>query len=251
MRNRLWNSHTHDEPFKNADQLATNVAADIHNWLNALKNAAPQSEVPRQLPPPPRDFTGRADDIEELVNGVKRGGVTISGVHGMGGIGKTALAHALAPDFPDGQIFLDLKGAPHKGDPSGVRPLTPADAMYHVIRSYKPEQPSLPNDSSLEAAYRAILSGKRVLLLWDNARDAEQVERLIPHPGCVMIVTSRRHFALPGLNEKNLDRLPAGEACELLLRIAPRIGAHAGEFAQLCDYLPESLTQYSVHRLRC
>src|SRR5438105_4600393 len=86
------------------------IAAASHGPASTLPTATPL----HQLPSPPRDFTGRAAELEELMNNVGRGGALISGLHGMGGIGKTALALKLAelltPRYPDAQFFLDLKG---------------------------------------------------------------------------------------------------------------------------------------------
>src|ERR1019366_7268663 len=89
-----------------------------------------------QLPAPPRDFTGRAEELNELIEAVQKGGVTISGLQGLGGVGKTALALKLAeqltPRYPDAQFYLDLKGVSKK-------PLTPKDAMEYVIRAHHPD----------------------------------------------------------------------------------------------------------------
>ncbi len=79
----------------------------------------------------------------------------------------------------------------------------------------------------------------------DNARDAQQVAPLIPPAGCLLLVTSRKHFTLPGLVEKNLDKLPPDDARDLLLRIAPRLKKEktdqVDELARLCGYLPLAL----------
>ena len=86
-----------------------------------------------------------------------------------------------------------------------------------------------------------MLDGQRALLLMDNAANAEQVEPLIPPAGCLLLVTSRQHFTVPGLAAKNLDTLSAADARELLLTIAPRIETHADEIAALCGHLPLAL----------
>ena len=97
----------------------------------------------------------------------------------------------------------------------------------------------------MASLYRSVLDGKRALLLMDNARDAQQVAPLIPPAGCLLLVTSRKHFTLPGLVEKNLDKLPPDDARELLLRIAPRLKKEKteqmDELARLCGYLPLAL----------
>jgi tetratricopeptide (TPR) repeat protein len=191
-----------------------------------------------QLPPPPSDFTGRDADITELINKIERGGVTISGLQGLGGIGKTALALKLAQQltthYPDAQFYLDLRGA-------SKQPLSAIDALSHVVRSYHPTATLPDKEAELQGLYRSVLHDQCALLLMDNALDAEQVAPLIPPVGCVLLVTSRQHFTLPGLYSKNLGTLPPDEACKLLVRIAPRIGEQASAIAKLCGYLPLAL----------
>lgn len=201
---------------------------------------APAPTVPalHQLPPPPSDFTGRVRELDELLSQIERGGVTISGLQGLGGIGKTALAlklaQQLAPRYPDAQFYLDLKGAARQ-------PLSVTDALAHVVRAYHPMAKLPESEPELKALYLSVLHGRRALLLMDNAAGREQVESLVPPEGCVLLVTSRQHFTLPGLLALNLDTLPPADARELLLKIAPRIGDYADEIANLCGYLPLAL----------
>jgi tetratricopeptide (TPR) repeat protein len=191
-----------------------------------------------QLPPPPRDFTGRVRELDELMSQIERRGVTISGLQGLGGVGKTALAlklaERLAPRYADAQFYLDLKGA-------DKQPLSVADALAHVIRAYHPTAKLSESEAELKALYLSLLHGRRALLLMDNAAGREQVEPLVPPEGCVLLVTSRQHFTLPGLFAKRLDTLSPEESRELLLKIAPRIGERADEIAQLCAHLPLAL----------
>src|SRR5215216_6221635 len=203
--------------------------------------AALNSNIPsrrHQVPPPPADFTGRADEQRELLAAIEHGGVTISGLQGMGGIGKTALAlklvEQLKPRYPDAQIYLDLKGA-------STQPLSAAEALAHVIRSFHPAAKLPDSETDLRGLYRSVLEGQRALLLMDNAFDAKQVDLLIPPASCVLLVTSRWYFTLPGMAAKNLDALAAADACSLLVKIAPRIGEWADEIAKLCGYLPQAL----------
>jgi len=197
---------------------------------------APVALSLHQLPAPPGDFTGREAELAELCERLGAG-ATISGLQGMGGVGKTALALKLAEGlmarYPDAQFFLDLRGT--------TTPLSPAEAMAHVIRGYHPTAKLPESEDELRGLYRTVLHGQRALLVMDNARDAAQVEPLIPPAGCALLVTSRWHFALPGLLAKNLDTLPVGDAEGLLLKIAPRVDGHAGEMAKLCGYLPLAL----------
>jgi tetratricopeptide (TPR) repeat protein len=191
-----------------------------------------------QVPPPPRDFTGRAAEIKELLEALELGGVTISGLHGLGGVGKTTLALKLAEllegRYPDAQFYLDLKG------PS-AQPTPAADALAHVIRAYHPTAKLPESLDDLRALYLSVLHGQRALLLMDNARNEHQVEPLIPPPGCLLMVTSRFHFTVPGLKVKNLDALLPEDSVKLLLEIAPRIGSEAAEIARLCGNLPLGL----------
>ncbi|MCA1615869.1 MAG: tetratricopeptide repeat protein [Acidobacteria bacterium] len=191
-----------------------------------------------QMPPPPGDFTGRAVELAELLANIERG-VQISGLQGQGGIGKTALAlklaERLAPRCPDAQFYLDLKGADEQ------QPLSASAALSHVLRAYYPTAKLPEGEAELRALYLSVLHGQRALLLMDNARDAAQVTPLIPPAGCVLLVTSRQHFHLPGLYAKDLDTLPPADARALLLKIAPRIDERADEIARLCGHLPLAL----------
>jgi tetratricopeptide (TPR) repeat protein len=191
-----------------------------------------------QLPPPPRDFTGRVRELEELMSRIERGGVTISGLQGLGGIGKTALAlklaERLAPHYTDAQFYLDLKGA-------DKQPLSVAEALAHVVRAYHPTAKLPEDEAELQSLYLSLLHGKRALLLMDNASGREQVEPLVPPEGCVLLVTSRQHFHVPGLSALDLETLPPEDARQLLLKIAPRIGERASEIAKRCGCLPLAL----------
>jgi tetratricopeptide (TPR) repeat protein len=200
--------------------------------------AAPLAAALHQLPPPPGDFTGRKAELAELMQAIEKGGITVSGLRGMGGIGKTALALKLAERlrerYPEAQIYLDLKGTSEK-------PLTTAEAMAHVVRSYRPTDKPPEDEAQLAGLYHSVLDGQRALLLMDNAANSAQVAPLIPPATCILLATSRQHFALPGLYPKNLEALPPEDARSLLLAIAPRIDDAADAIAELCGYLPLAL----------
>ena len=112
--------------------------------------SAPQLNSLFQLPPPPADFTGRTAELAELRAAIEKGGVHISGLQGQGGVGKTALAlklaAELAPNYPDAQIYLDLKGVSEK-------PLTAAEAMSHVLRTFHPEAKLPEKEEELRPQY--------------------------------------------------------------------------------------------------
>ncbi len=209
---------------------------------NTTVNLSPE-KIPlrnlHQLPPAPADFTGREEQLEQVLGALKEHkGAAISGLTGMGGVGKTALglvaAHQIASQYPDAQIFLDLKGV--------TDPLSASDALRHVILSFEPTADLREaNEEQLAALYQSLLADKKVLVFMDNARDAAQVRPLIPPEACALIVTSRWRFALPHMEPLRLDVLPQEEAVELLLEICRRIGASASEIAGLCGRLPLAL----------
>ena len=223
-------------------QTQTNVAENAGNVLSGEFHfhAAPPTPLQalRSIPAPPRDFTGRESDLNVMLAAFERG-ATISGVRGLGGVGKTALAcklaERLAPRYPDGSLFVELYGA-------RPQPVTTADAMKTLLRALFGAEARLPeNEPELRNLYRSALHGKRFLLLLDDAKDRAHVEPLLPSASCGVLITSRQKFALPGLQAHDLDALPPEEARALLLAICPRIGELAEELARLCGCLPLAL----------
>jgi tetratricopeptide (TPR) repeat protein len=205
-----------------------------------------------QLPSPPADFTGRAAELADLRAAASPNqqseihasrqqslGAAIFGLRGQGGVGKTALAlvlaHELAPRYSDAQLYVDLRGADEQA------PIAPAEALAAFLHAFEPTAQLPEALAERQAIYRSRLQGKSALVVLDNARDKAQVEPLLPPPGCLVLVTSRQRFALPGLVARNLDSLPRADAVALLLRIAPRIGDQAEALATLCGDLPLAL----------
>lgn len=190
-----------------------------------------------QVPPPSGDFVGREQEIETLINALRRGNrSSITAINGMGGIGKTELAllvaQRLAGDYPDAQFFINLQGT----DPN---PRSPQEVMATCLRVFLGPEARLPEDlDQLSQLYRSELSGKRVLLLLDNAADSAQVRPLRPPTGSALLVTSRQVITLPGMTTLMLDALADDEARNLLLEIAPRAAPAAEQICQLCGYLP-------------
>jgi DNA-binding SARP family transcriptional activator/Tfp pilus assembly protein PilF len=213
--------------------------------------------VPRQLPAPVRHFTGRTaelDALDALLTEATAAGapVVISAIAGSAGIGKTALAvhwaHRVADRFPDGQLYVNLRGF----DPSGS-PMAPAEAVRGFLDALAVPQERLPVDLDAQAAlYRSRLAGKRLLVVLDNARDTAQVRPLLPGtPGCLVLVTSRNRLtgliADAGAQPLPLDLFTEAEAEALLAR---RLGAArliaepqaAREIITSCARLPLALT---------
>src|SRR5690348_2824289 len=166
-------------------------------------------------------------------------------------VGKTALAvhfaHQVAGDFPDGQLYVNLRGF----DPAGP-PMTPGEAVRIFLDALGVRAGQLPASLDAQAGlYRSLLAGRRMLVLLDNARDAGQVRPLLPaSPGCLVLVTSRNQLtslaAAEGAMPLALDLLSGEEAEELL---AARLGgdrlaadrAAARELTGLCARLPLAL----------
>ncbi|MCH8252712.1 MAG: HNH endonuclease, partial [Planctomycetes bacterium] len=145
----------------------TEMKADHEAWVSKTLDAVDQPGRPRQIPSPPADFVGREEEIREILDSLGGRGATISGVRGMGGIGKTALAYVIAeqlkPDF-DAHFYVDLKGSEEK-------PMDPGDAQLRVLRAYSSDPTAkFPDDpEELTGMYRTVLSDRPALLLMDNA----------------------------------------------------------------------------------
>jgi tetratricopeptide (TPR) repeat protein len=202
--------------------------------------ADPVAMALHQLRAPVGDFVGRELEIDTLINALRREShACITGISGMGGIGKTELAllvaELLRDDYPDAQFFINLQGT----DPN---PRSPQEAMTICIRAFLGPEAKLPEESEqLLHLYRSELSSKRVLLLLDNAADSAQVRPLLPPTGCAVLVTSRQSVTLPGMTPLTLHPLTKKEARQLLLEIAARAEPAAEQICKLCGYLPLAL----------
>ncbi len=192
--------------------------------------------IPHQLPSPPVDFVGRDELLQDLENlAIRTMGFLISG---MAGSGKTVFALKLAEHlksrYPDGQFYLDLAG-------TGPKPLSLRTIMVHVISSFSTKQEIPKRQSELAGLYRTVLDNKKVLLLFDNARDATQIDSLFPSRSSTVIATSRNYFAIPGFTNRSLGPLAPQEAHTLLRRMVPRLGNETDKLAEVCGYLPLAL----------
>ena len=197
------------------------------------------------LPPRPEGFVGREVDLGKLRVLNPASGAVLTGLRGMGGIGKTALAlvlaHEWAARFPDAQIFLDARGT--QAEPPGA-----GDLLAQVIQTFHPTAKLPDDETKLKGIYHDVLGRKKVLILLDNARDAAQAAPLIPPAGCGLIVTSRHSFMLGTTAPHDVGRLPDDEAVELLRKYHPALGAtDAAALVKLCAGLPLALRLAGAH----
>jgi tetratricopeptide (TPR) repeat protein len=211
--------------------------------------------VPQQLPAV-AGFEGRATELEALTSLLEEaarpgGTVVISAIDGTAGIGKTTLAvqwaHQVAGRFPDGQLYVNLRGF----DPAGP-PVTPAEAVRGFLDAFEVPAERIPVSlHAQEALYRSLLAGRRVLVLLDNAGDTSQVWSLLPgSPGCCVVVTSRNRLTgliANGARPLTVDLLTDADARRLLARRldADRVAAQPQAVQQIiarCARLPLALS---------
>jgi tetratricopeptide (TPR) repeat protein len=210
--------------------------------------------VLHQLPSPPEQFTGRADDLAALLAALRLGNrdniapsdvipcVVISAINGLGGVGKTALAimaaYALLDEFPAMQLFLAMRT--HSPSPRSAE-----QARDSVLQAVHPEA-RLPDDEEARwSLYQNLFYAEdgqplAALVLLDDAADDAQIRRLAPPPPGALLATSRRQ--LQSGQSLHLDRLAREESVPLLLAYAPRLKPEqADALAKRCGDLPIAL----------
>jgi DNA-binding SARP family transcriptional activator/tetratricopeptide (TPR) repeat protein len=217
--------HYHDIRQRLRAELGTDPGPELqilHQRILAPDPAPAAAPVPRQLPTPPRLFTGRHQELARL----SAGAAPITAIAGAGGIGKTWLAlhwaHQHADRFPDGQLHVQLRGI----DPVG-QPVPPGTALRRFLEALGVTPTATPAGLEERATlFRSLVAGRRMLIVADNARDADQVIPLLPgSPTCTVLITSR--YRLTGLATTHaahlldLDVLPEPEAREVLARHVP------------------------------
>ena len=262
---QLWGTampgHLDAEPDRPPPARVTALAGP-HAPIPRAAVPAPVRTPPRQLPPTTRYFAGRAGELQALTSLLDQltttaGAVVISAIGGAAGVGKTALAlhwaHEVAGHFPHGQLYADLCGF----GPSRA-PVTPAEAVRGFLTALGVRGEAIPASPQAQfGLYRSLLADRSVLVILDNARDAEQVRPLMPSgPRCLTVVTSRDQLtglvASDGANVLTLDVFSDAESAELL---ACRLGAGrlarepaaVTELIRLCAGLPLALSIAAAH----
>ncbi|MGW4115260.1 ATP-binding protein [Actinosynnema sp. NPDC004786] len=200
----------------------------------------PAPVVPRQLPAAPALFAGRAEELARLdrvltatttpadpAGGGQGATVLVSAIGGAGGIGKTwlalAWAHRRLERFPDGQLFVDLRGFSPTGEP-----VEPAVAVRGFLDALGVEANRISTDLDAQAAlYRSLVAGRRMLIVLDNAATSDQVAPLLPgSPSCTVLVTGRHRLASL-IDRHGARHLPLGALTHEEARglLAARLGA--------------------------
>ncbi|MEY9855894.1 DNA-binding SARP family transcriptional activator/Flp pilus assembly protein TadD [Catenulispora sp. GAS73] len=244
--------------------LETRVEATVRAPAAARRN------LPRDI----EGFIGRDQEMIRVLSSIDRPGgradrrpatgavpgsvppLRVFAIDGMAGVGKTSLAvrlaHRLADDYPDGQLYLDLHA-----HTVGQEPLTAATALDRLLRAVGVPGDRIPVEAEERAAtWRAELADRRMLLVLDNASGAAQVRPLLPGTaGSLVLITARRR--LPGLQDcefLSLDVLPAAEAATLFALAAGDVRPAAEPEAtaavvRICGNLPLAV-QIAGARLR-
>ncbi|MFF5302189.1 BTAD domain-containing putative transcriptional regulator [Streptomyces sp. NPDC013161] len=209
---------------------------------------APARVRPQQLPPAPGDFVGRERLLERLRLALRPSGeaVALAVLSGIGGVGKTALAlrvaHGIRADYPDGQLYVDLRG-------DGGQPADPADVLVDFLLALGMPAAGIPATPTARAgAYRTLTADRRILVLLDNASDTAQVTPLLPGtPGNAALITTRhRSLVPPGATRFEVPVPDQREAVAMLGRFtgdaeiaaAPEL---ALELVHACGQLPLAL----------
>ncbi len=236
------------------------LAAPARGWAG---RAAGPNNLPRDI----SYFTGRAEELNTLAEAIVTGqagtAITVVAIDGMAGVGKSTLAvhlaHLLAGQFPDGQIYLGLQAHDPYEEP--VDPAAALDTLLHVAGTVGgaaavAERHRKPGTLDMHAAlWREQVAGRRMLIVLDDAGSRDQVGPLLPGtPGCLVLITSRRRLTgLAGAISLSLNVMGTQDAAELFARVVGpgrKSDADAiAEVVRLCGNVPLAI-QLAASRLR-
>lgn len=254
---RLYEAILRDSP-----EVAPRVPQSVAERAAHLAPAAflqPSEPAPCTLPYDLPDFTGREQELARILavgRAPASGSTRILGIDGMGGSGKSALAvhaaHLLTADYPDGQLFVDLRGFS-----PGEKAHEPGTVLHSLLRAVGVPDDRIPDDLERRTTlWRTVSAQRKMLLLLDNAADAAQIRPLLPaSEDCLALLTGRvRMLDLDGAEWLCLGLLSAEDSATLLTRTlgADRTTAEpeaTARLARLCGGLPLAL-RITTARLR-
>jgi len=248
VESRSWGAGTDAAPSPGSPAPADDESTTGDTASTDASDDAPAGVRPQQLPPAPGDFVGRERLWERLRLALRPSGeaVALAVLSGIGGVGKTALAlrfaHGIRGDYPDGQLYVDLRG-------DGGRPADPADVLVDFLLALGMPAAAIPSTPTARAgAYRTLTADRRILVLLDNASDTAQVTPLLPGtPGNSALITTRhRSLVPPGATRFEVPLPDQEEAVAMLGRFTgdAEIAADpelALELVHACGQLPLAL----------
>ncbi len=213
-------------------EIVKNLLLEV---LEILKNKKP--DLPNSIPNIV-GFVGREDCLKEIRRKYQNG-TRIFVFHGIGGVGKSALALAFASEIKEehqAKIFVDMQGF-------NENPLSARDAMFDIlVREFKTEIPPDTPDSQLLKAFNSIVQNQPTLIVLDNAENINSVESLTNADNACFIITSRKRIYL---DEEPfvILKMSKADAVKLLSDKGgdKRFGEFTNEFAEECGYLPQAL----------
>lgn len=231
-----------------SDELLEHVTGLRTQNTRKYRQAPPS--IPQQLPAHRPNVIGRTDqttELDRLLLAPPSSQARIAIIDGMPGSGKSALASQWAfkavAHFPDGILFAELNGY------ATTDPVPPYQTLAHFLNQLDIEPPD-PTYDGMVTAYRSAIASRKLLVVLDNARDAEQVRPLLPGPGaCSTLITSRDRmdslFVREGVGNVHIGPLARVDSLTLLADTGgPQLshGApYADDIAELCGDLPLAL----------
>ncbi|MFI6530915.1 BTAD domain-containing putative transcriptional regulator [Nonomuraea sp. NPDC050547] len=237
-----------------ADELGTDPGEDLRRCHELILGGPPavSGRAPRQLPRPLVGFVGRSEEVAWLKDVLapcrEDPPHPLTAISGPPGIGKSALAlhvaHQVRDDFPDGQLFVNLRGKTH-----GVAALTPLEVLGRLLRAMRTPPQAVPGDLDEAAAvWRGRIDGRRVLIVLDDATGLEQIEPVLSTPLGTAVVATSRETLIAGddCRQLKLGALSADDSAAMLAVLAGerRVLAdpeQTGLLARLCGGLPLAL----------
>ncbi|GGP86508.1 SARP family transcriptional regulator [Saccharothrix coeruleofusca] len=223
----------------------------VERAISVVNTTAEHAPTPNTLPYNLPDFTGRAAELTDIVASVppvEDRALTIIAIDGMVGVGKTSLAlhaaHTIGNAFPDGQLFVDLRG-----HVEGIEPINPTEALEQLLQAIGVSGEQIPSDLAARSAmWRVRTAGKRMLIVLDDATGIEQIRPLLPGAAsCLLLITSRARITdLDGVHALTLSPMSKEDSVMLVSRIigdrkVEESGSAVTELVKACGHLPLAL----------